>query len=366
MSIASLLEEKKLLRKRYKDSQKKYSKSKVEIPAGLYDKCNKCGEMLLIEDIISNSFTCDKCGHQFRMRAVDRIKITVDEGTFSEKGFGFITLNPLDIENDFPDRLIPSDFVFYYNISMPEHITLTIGNSQVHVFLEKVRGKARERNKIFQIHNKFLMQNKAIREKENDIKELEDKIQSIHDQYREEYCQWRTTTKELEEKIKKLDEIITEIDKIFAVPEFRRYHELIEDYIKSKYTKKESENMHKPLWNKLQRYKETHIKIIKPMGEREDALFKEKNSIGNYFDLTKKLEELPSEIQRDLQNLVDRIRTCDGSEEQSKLFEESLPVKIKILTRQSLKSNNPGLRTLLRLSAGQALTDVAKTFLMRC
>ncbi|XMB67961.1 acetyl-CoA carboxylase, carboxyltransferase subunit beta [Mycoplasmatota bacterium zrk1] len=99
MSVINRLEEKRLLRKRYKESLKKFSKSKVEIPDGLYDKCNKCGEMLLKEDIVENSFTCSKCGEHFRMRAVDRIKLTVDEGSFYEKGFGFITLNPLDIDN---------------------------------------------------------------------------------------------------------------------------------------------------------------------------------------------------------------------------------------------------------------------------
>ncbi|QVK21147.1 acetyl-CoA carboxylase, carboxyltransferase subunit beta [Mycoplasmatota bacterium] len=99
MSVINRLEEKRLLRKRYKESLKRFSKSKVEIPDGLYDKCNKCGEMLLKEDIVENSFTCSKCGDHFRMRAVDRIKLTVDEGSFYEKGFGFITLNPLDIDN---------------------------------------------------------------------------------------------------------------------------------------------------------------------------------------------------------------------------------------------------------------------------
>ena len=44
---------------------------------------------------LENKFVCKHCGEHFRMRSVDRINLTVDPGTFVEKGLGYITLNPL-------------------------------------------------------------------------------------------------------------------------------------------------------------------------------------------------------------------------------------------------------------------------------
>jgi len=98
MRIVDKLNERRVLRKRYRTSRKRFESS-VEIPDGLYDKCNSCGELLLVDDIVENSFTCPSCDNHFRMRAVDRIKLIVDKGSFREKGFGYITLNPLEVEN---------------------------------------------------------------------------------------------------------------------------------------------------------------------------------------------------------------------------------------------------------------------------
>ncbi|MEC9485082.1 MAG: acetyl-CoA carboxylase, carboxyltransferase subunit beta [Candidatus Izemoplasma sp.] len=87
---------------RKKDTQKKKYltlkqnyKNAVDVPKGLYEKCPKCKETVNMNHMKKTLFTCKHCNEHFRMRAVDRIRITVDEGTFVEKGLGFITLNPL-------------------------------------------------------------------------------------------------------------------------------------------------------------------------------------------------------------------------------------------------------------------------------
>lgn len=69
--------------------------SKIDVPKGLYEKCPKCKETVNMKVMLDDKFICNNCGEHFRMRAVDRINITVDEGTFIEKGLGYITLNPL-------------------------------------------------------------------------------------------------------------------------------------------------------------------------------------------------------------------------------------------------------------------------------
>ncbi len=69
--------------------------SKIDVPKGLYEQCPSCKETVNMKNIVDNNFICKNCGEHFRIRAVDRIKITVDPGTFIEKGHGYITLNPL-------------------------------------------------------------------------------------------------------------------------------------------------------------------------------------------------------------------------------------------------------------------------------
>lgn len=93
--------------KAFKDRKKSQSKfkiqrtksqlsdSKLDVPKGLYEQCPTCKETVNMKATVDNSFICKNCGEHFRVRAVDRIKITVDSGTFVEKGHGYITLNPL-------------------------------------------------------------------------------------------------------------------------------------------------------------------------------------------------------------------------------------------------------------------------------
>ena len=68
---------------------------KIDVPVGLYEQCPTCKETVNMKNTIDNEFICKNCGEHFRVRAVDRMKITVDLGTFVEKGHGYITLNPL-------------------------------------------------------------------------------------------------------------------------------------------------------------------------------------------------------------------------------------------------------------------------------
>jgi len=66
-----------------------------DVPKGLYEKCPSCQATLNKSHMFEHMFVCPKCDHHMRIRAIDRIGITVDEHSFVEKGFGYITLNPL-------------------------------------------------------------------------------------------------------------------------------------------------------------------------------------------------------------------------------------------------------------------------------
>lgn len=55
-----------------------------QIPEGLFQKCEKCGEIIYTEDIISNYHICPNCNSYFRIPARTRLSMILDKGSFHE------------------------------------------------------------------------------------------------------------------------------------------------------------------------------------------------------------------------------------------------------------------------------------------
>jgi len=68
-------------------------------PDELYRECSKCEGNILKKDISSNFFVCPECNHHFRLRAIERLQLMVDQGTFKELGSNRKSKNPLDMPN---------------------------------------------------------------------------------------------------------------------------------------------------------------------------------------------------------------------------------------------------------------------------
>lgn len=66
------------------------------IPAGLWRKCNKCGQPIYAEDVRNNFYICPKCKGYFRVHAYRRIEMTADAGSFEEWDKEMEFANPLD------------------------------------------------------------------------------------------------------------------------------------------------------------------------------------------------------------------------------------------------------------------------------
>ena len=66
------------------------------IPAGLWRKCNKCGQPIYAEDVKNNYYICPKCKGYFRVHAYRRVEMTADAGTFEEWDKEMESANPLD------------------------------------------------------------------------------------------------------------------------------------------------------------------------------------------------------------------------------------------------------------------------------
>lgn len=55
-----------------------------QIPDGLFEKCDACGDLIYAEDIAANYYICPHCGHYFRIRPRTRIRMVLDKGSFEE------------------------------------------------------------------------------------------------------------------------------------------------------------------------------------------------------------------------------------------------------------------------------------------
>ncbi|MDF2586591.1 MAG: acetyl-CoA carboxylase, carboxyl transferase, beta subunit [Anaerocolumna sp.] len=62
----------------------KESLDAAQIPDGLFQKCEKCNEIIYTDDVISNYFTCPNCGNYFRISPRTRLSMVLDKGSFIE------------------------------------------------------------------------------------------------------------------------------------------------------------------------------------------------------------------------------------------------------------------------------------------
>lgn len=74
------------------------------IPAGLWAKCQKCGEMLYQRELEEDLYVCRHCGHHRRLSARERIAITADSGSFHEHDRGLTSSDPLHFPG-YPEKL---------------------------------------------------------------------------------------------------------------------------------------------------------------------------------------------------------------------------------------------------------------------
>jgi len=71
-------------------------KKRPQVPDGMWIRCPKCGNTIYRGDLVNNLKVCYSCGGHFRLTARERIKQTIDEGTFKELFADMISDNPLD------------------------------------------------------------------------------------------------------------------------------------------------------------------------------------------------------------------------------------------------------------------------------
>ncbi len=79
-------------------------KQTSRVPEGLWEKCPDCDAILYAKDLTKNLQVCDKCGHHFRLGAVDRLKSLFDDEQWEELAPGLRSNDPLAFTDTRPYR----------------------------------------------------------------------------------------------------------------------------------------------------------------------------------------------------------------------------------------------------------------------
>ncbi|KAF0133317.1 MAG: acetyl-CoA carboxylase carboxyl transferase subunit beta [Candidatus Saganbacteria bacterium] len=67
-----------------KKRDKEKEPQRLNIPENLWVKCHSCKTTIYNKDLEANLKVCPKCGYHYRLSSRERMKITIDEGTFKE------------------------------------------------------------------------------------------------------------------------------------------------------------------------------------------------------------------------------------------------------------------------------------------
>jgi acetyl-CoA carboxylase carboxyl transferase subunit beta len=89
----------KNVKNRMADVPLQASQNEVSIPRNLWFKCPRCQNTIFEEEFTKALKICPKCGYHARISAAERLKLTVDEGSFTEFDAEMRSKNPIN----FPD-----------------------------------------------------------------------------------------------------------------------------------------------------------------------------------------------------------------------------------------------------------------------
>jgi acetyl-CoA carboxylase carboxyl transferase subunit beta len=91
----------------FKKKKEISTEKKVKIPEGLWIKCGGCREIVYRKEINKNLKVCPKCNYHFRIGARERLKLLIDEGSFTELDEGLLSGDPLDFKDtiSYKDRI---------------------------------------------------------------------------------------------------------------------------------------------------------------------------------------------------------------------------------------------------------------------
>ena len=87
--------------------QSTFMPMKLEEPDHQWTRCDACQQMLFRRQVKRNLMVCPKCNYHFRISAMVRLELVIDEGSFVEYDAGLEPMDPLHFRDrkKYPDRV---------------------------------------------------------------------------------------------------------------------------------------------------------------------------------------------------------------------------------------------------------------------
>ncbi|MBI5183302.1 MAG: acetyl-CoA carboxylase carboxyltransferase subunit beta [Nitrospinae bacterium] len=82
-------------------------KKKMNLPDGMWIRCDRCREIIYISEFENNAKVCPRCNYHYRISAMERIRLLLDEGSFQESDRDMVSTDPLRFKDTmkYKDRL---------------------------------------------------------------------------------------------------------------------------------------------------------------------------------------------------------------------------------------------------------------------
>ena len=87
-----------LFHKKPKYTIVKVAKRRQDIPSDLWTRCEECKELIYNKKLDENMRVCPKCSFHFTLDTNERVKATLDEGSFKEMDPDMVSLDPILFE----------------------------------------------------------------------------------------------------------------------------------------------------------------------------------------------------------------------------------------------------------------------------
>ena len=75
------------------------------VPEGLWVKCAGCSQAIYNKELATSLNVCPKCGHHFRLNAVERLRMLFDDDKWTEYDRGLVSTDPLSFTDTKPYRV---------------------------------------------------------------------------------------------------------------------------------------------------------------------------------------------------------------------------------------------------------------------
>ncbi|NOZ26025.1 MAG: acetyl-CoA carboxylase carboxyltransferase subunit beta [Nitrospirae bacterium] len=86
----------------FKRTKEQKADRRVKIPEGLWVKCDNCKEIVYRKEVERNLKVCPKCNYHFRISAMERLKLLIDNGSFKELDPDLKSTDPLRFKDTKP------------------------------------------------------------------------------------------------------------------------------------------------------------------------------------------------------------------------------------------------------------------------